>query len=142
MADRVTFTKPAAERIGKVVRIVEGGDREAAPYTVDVRMESQRAAVRFCSWTSTWTYGGVASVRFDPATNATATATNVILGVGPGDGWVARKGSAGWSLIGFDMTKQPGYSSGDVQLFGHTSGSPAIATWYSITSCATATASP
>jgi hypothetical protein len=142
MADRVTFTKPAAERIGRVVRIVEAGDREAAPYAVGVRLESSADRVRFCSWTATWTHGSTTSIQFAPATNATATATNVILGVGPGDGWVARKGSAGWSLIGFDMTKQPGYASGDVQLFGHTSGSSAIATWYSITSCATATASP
>jgi hypothetical protein len=97
------------------------------------------AGIRFCSWTATWTYSQTATITFDPATNVTATATNVILGVGPGDGWVAKKGSAGWSLIGFDMTKQPGYSSGDIQLFGHSTSS-AIAQWYSITTCATATA--
>jgi hypothetical protein len=140
MADRVTFTKPAAERIGKVVRIVEAGDREAAPYTVDVRNESSVGRIRFCSWTSTWTYDQPTTITFDPSSGVTATATNVILGVGPGKGWVAKKGSASWCLIGFDMTKQPGYVEYQTQLFGHSSGSSGIATWYSITECATATA--
>jgi hypothetical protein len=139
MADRVTFTKPAAERIGKVVRIVEAGDREATPYTVDVRLEGSSGRVRFCSWTATWTYAETATITFDPATTATATATNVILGVGPGQGWVAKKGTASWCLIGFDMTTQPGYVDDEIQLFGHNEEN-ARAQWYSITTCATATA--
>lgn len=137
VADRVTFTKPAAERIGKVVRIVEAGDREAAPYAVDVRMQGEARPIQFCSWTATWTYAATATITFDTS-SSTATANNVFLGVGPGDGWVAKKGSAGWQLIGCDLTKQPGYVSGDIQLFGHSTAS-AIAQWYSITTCATAT---
>ena len=39
--ERVTFTKPAAERIAKVVRAVEGGDRDAGPLTFGTRMASQ-----------------------------------------------------------------------------------------------------
>ena len=35
--ERVTFTKPAAERIAKVVRAVEGGDRDAGPLTFGYR---------------------------------------------------------------------------------------------------------
>jgi hypothetical protein len=50
---------------------------------------------------------------------------------------VAKKGTANWCLIGFDMTKQPGYASGGIQLFGHNDS--AIAQWYSITTCSTAT---
>jgi hypothetical protein len=38
--ERVTFTKPAAERIAKVVRAVEGGDRDTGPLTFGVRMSS------------------------------------------------------------------------------------------------------
>jgi hypothetical protein len=38
--ERVTFTKPAAERIAKVVRAVEGGDRDAGPLSFGVRMSS------------------------------------------------------------------------------------------------------
>lgn len=140
MADRVAFTKPAAERIGRVVRIVEAGNRSVAPYEVDVRFpQSPGSNVKFCSWTATWTHAETATITFDPATNVTATATNVILGVAPGQGWVAKKGSASWCLIGFDMTQQPGYSTTSIQLFGHSTSS-ACAQWYSITTCATATA--
>jgi hypothetical protein len=140
MADRVTFTPGSAERIAKVVRIVEAGNRDSAGLPTAPRFgDLGRGGVRFCSWTATWTYAGTATIRFDPATNATATATNVILGVGPGQGWVAKKGTASWCLIGFDMTKQAGYASGDIQLFGHSTAN-ARAQWYSITTCATATA--
>ena len=38
--ERVTFTKPAAERIAKVVRAVEGGDRDCGPLTFGARMSS------------------------------------------------------------------------------------------------------
>ena len=139
MADRVTFTPGSAERIAKVVRIVEAGNRNTAGLPTAPRLGSNAAGIKFCSWTATWSHSDTATITFDPATTQTATATNVILGVGPGDGWVARKGSAGWQLIGFDMTQQPGYAAGEIQLFGHSSSS-AIAQWYSITTCATATA--
>lgn len=140
MADRVVFTSGSAERIAKVVRIVESGNRDAGARPVSPRLAATGGAkVRFCSWTATWSHSDTATITFDPATAQTATATNVILGVGPGDGWVAKKGSAGWQLIGFDMTEQPGYAADEIQLFGHSSSS-AIAQWYSITTCATATA--
>ena len=139
MADRVTFTPGSAERIAKVVRIVEAGNRDTEGLPTAPRLGGgSGAGIKFCSWTATWTYNSTASITFASGTANTATATNVILGVGPGDGWVARKGSAGWALVGFDMTKQPGYAGGEIQLFGHSSSS-AIATWYSITTCATAT---
>ena len=136
---RVAFTQSSAERIARVVRKVEAGERGSQPLRFEPRITSAGNNVRFCSWTATWSHSGTANITFDPATTQTATATNVILGVGPGDGWVARKGSAGWQLIGFDMTQQPGYAAGEIQLFGHSSSS-AIAQWYSITTCATATA--
>jgi hypothetical protein len=137
--DKVAFTRPAAERIARVVRLVESGKRDTEGFGFGVRLQSLSSdAVKFCSWTATWPYNSTATITFTSGTAATATATNVILGVGPGDGWVARKGSAGWALVSFDMTKQPGYAAGEIQLFGHSSSS-AIATWYSITTCATAT---
>lgn len=139
MADRVTFTPGSAERIAKVVRIVEAGNRDTGGLPTAPRFgDSVKGGIRFCSWTATWTYAQTATITFDPATSVTATATNVILGVGPGQGWVAKKGTASWCLIGFDMTKQPGYAAGEIQLFGHDNS--AVAQWYSITTCATATA--
>ena len=137
MADRVTFTKGSAERIAQVVRIVEAGNRDTGKLPTAPRFQpGNGAAIKFCSWTATWTYANTATITFS-LSSSTATANNVFLGVNPGDGWVAKKGSAGWQLIGCDLTKQAGYSSGNIQLFGHSTSS-ALAQWYSITTCSTA----
>ena len=137
MADRVTFTKASAERIAQVVRIVEAGNRDTGGLPTAPRFGNGGPGVRFCTWTANWSHGETATIIFDPATNATATAVNVVLGFGPGDGWVAKKGTAGWQLIGADLTMQPAFSSTEIQLFGHDDNG--IASWYSITTCATAT---
>ena len=139
MADRVTFTKAAAERIASVVRTVEAGNRDTEGFPTAPRFGAggNGAPVKFCSWSATWSYSSTATITFATG-GATATANNAFLGVGPGDGWAARKGTAGWQLIGCDLTKQPGYAGGEIQLFGHDSS--AVASWYSITTCATATA--
>jgi hypothetical protein len=140
VADKVAFTSGAAARIAKVVRQVEAGDRDGKGIEFWPRLQNAASvgAVKFCSWTGTWGYNSTKAITFASGTAATATATNVILGVGAGDGWVARRGSAGWSLVAFDMTKQAGYAAGEIQLFGHSTSS-AVAQWYSITTCATAT---
>ena len=108
MADRVTFTKPAAERIGKVVRIVEAGDREAAPYAVDVRLGGDSQQVRLCSWTSTWAIQTTSQITIF-STGSTATAYNRFFGVRPGNGVVVRDGGT-WHLVSVKLTDQPGYS--------------------------------
>ena len=133
---RVDFTRGAAERIARAVRIVEQGDRDGAALTFKRTLESGGGGkpVRFCSWSTSWSYGGTAVITFAPGTANTATATNQILRVGPGDGWAANNGTSGWSLVSFDMTKQSGYSTSTIQLFGHDSS--ALAHWYSITTCA------
>lgn len=134
---RVTFTKSSAERISRVVRKVEAGNRGAQPLRYEPRISSSKAAVRFCSWTANWQHDTAQQITFDPA-GTTATAKNVVLGFGPGNGWVAKKGTAGWHLIGADLTLQPEYDEDEIQLFGHDDNG--IASWYSITTCATATA--
>lgn len=53
-AERVTFTKPAAERIGKVVRIVEAGDRSSSGAAWGVRLESARKVFRVATFTGAW----------------------------------------------------------------------------------------
>ena len=135
--ERVTFTRPAAERIAKVVRKVEQGDRGAEPLRFDRTGGGGSVRIRFCSWTSTWTYGSSTLVTFSESTAATATASNTILAVGPGDGWVAKKGTVGWSLVALDLTKQPHFSGNVVQLFGHDASG--VAKWYDTTNCSTAT---
>lgn len=72
--ERVTFTKPAAERIAKVVRAVEGGDRDCGPLTFGARMSSPPAgsSVRFATYTATSNWS---VVSFAGATNTNNTKT-------------------------------------------------------------------
>ena len=52
---RVTFTKPAAERIGKVVRTVEAGNRDQGPLTFGPRVAGASGRVfRGCTFTGAW----------------------------------------------------------------------------------------
>jgi hypothetical protein len=138
VSDRVTFTKSSADRIAKVVRIVEAGDRSTGGLPTAPRLGGGLSnGVRFCSWSATWAHDDTLNIQF--LQGGTATARNVILGVAPGNGWVARRGTAGYALVAFDLTQQPGYDADSIQLFGHTSDTAAIATWYSVVECATAT---
>jgi hypothetical protein len=137
---RVDFTRGAAERIAATVRRVEQGDRDGAPLTFRrVDVQSSRS-VRFCTWTAGWNYSQQTTVSFDGSTASTAQATNLVIGVGAGQGWVAKRGTNGYYLVMFDMTQAPGgYEESEIQLFGHNSSGGAV--WYNITSC-TATSSP
>lgn len=64
--ERVTFTKPAAERIAKVVRTVEGGDRDTGPLTFGVRGVGGVAgkAFRICTYTGSWSLNSSKAVTF------------------------------------------------------------------------------
>lgn len=63
--ERVTFTKPAAERIAKVVRTVEGGDRDAGPLTFGMRATPSNAKVfRVCTFTGAWSIGETKTITF------------------------------------------------------------------------------
>lgn len=81
MAERVTFTKPAAERIGRVVRLVEAGDREATPWTVDVRAAGglgQGTPLRLGTFTGSWSIDTVKTVTLSGST-ATYAVKNVCI---------------------------------------------------------------
>lgn len=82
--DRVTFTKPAAERIAKVVRTVEGGDRDCAPLTFGNRGVSGGAKLfRICTFTGAWSKNTVKLVTFRSITTTpnTAVATNLFANI-------------------------------------------------------------
>jgi hypothetical protein len=73
--ERVTFTKPAAERIAKVVRAVEGGDRDAGPLTFGNRgVAGNPKAFRVCTFTGAWSINDTKTVTFK---NQTATPNTV-----------------------------------------------------------------
>jgi hypothetical protein len=73
--ERVTFTKPAAERIAKVVRAVEGGDRDTGPLTFGNRgVAGNPKAFRVCTFTGAWSINATKTVTFR---NQTATPNTV-----------------------------------------------------------------
>ncbi len=97
--ERVTFTKPAAERIAKVVRTVEGGDRDAGPLSFGVAAGvGGGSQVKFATYTATagWpvvsftaptTGTHVMTIRFAANTGATAVCLNHLA-------WLPRLGTA------------------------------------------------
>jgi hypothetical protein len=73
--ERVTFTKPAAERIAKVVRAVEGGDRDTGPLTFGNRgVAGNPKLFRVCTFTGAWSINDTKTVTFK---NQTATPNTV-----------------------------------------------------------------
>lgn len=140
MSDRVTFDSGSAQRIARVVRTVEAGNRDTAGLPTAPRFgDLSKASIRFCTWSASWDYNSQVNIEFSPPTGVTAQATNLVLGVGAGQGWVARRGTQSWHLVMFDMTQVSNYSGSDIQLFGH--GDDGVAVWYDVTTC-TASASP
>jgi hypothetical protein len=100
--DRVTFTKPAAERIAKVVRTVEGGDRDAGPLTFGSRFGGVNQKVfRVATFTGAWSIGSSKTVTFRGVTN-TVSVTNLFVPItktaATGSCAIAKEGTA-WYLI-------------------------------------------
>ncbi|NBT05458.1 MAG: hypothetical protein EBS54_01435 [Betaproteobacteria bacterium] len=104
--ERVTFTKPAAERIAKVVRAVEGGDRNAGPLTFGNRGVAGNPRVfRVCTFTGSWAINATKEVTFrnQTATPNTVAAVNLFFPVASTatsstDCAIAKDGTA-WFLI-------------------------------------------
>jgi hypothetical protein len=161
VADRVTFTPGSAERIAKVVRIVEAGNRDATGLPTAPRLQADNARLRLGTFTGNWSTGTYKTVRLHNSTNTVSVYNWCNAAIG-GDtsntnntryvifGRVNGTQSAvelqmqdtaktcASSIAGVDLTKFPGYSGGSVQLLGHNQS--ACLQWYSITTCATATA--
>lgn len=95
--------------------------------------EGGGATLRFVSWTAQWPATATATFTFKGGTQ-TATAINAFAGVDAGDGWVARHQGT-WHLAVVNLTMQPSYTSGDIQLLGH--NEDGILEWYSVTQCGT-----
>jgi len=72
--ERVTFTKPAAERIAKVVRAVEGGDRDTGPLTFGNRgVAGNPKLFRVCTFTGAWSINAEKTVTFRGVTSTPNT---------------------------------------------------------------------
>jgi hypothetical protein len=103
--ERVTFTKPAAERIAKVVRAVEGGDRDAGPLTFGNRgVAGNPKAFRVCTFTGAWSIGttNVVTFKYQTTTPNTVSAMNLFFPfpapASATDCAIAKDGTA-WYLI-------------------------------------------
>jgi hypothetical protein len=103
--ERVTFTRPAAERIAKVVRAVEGGDRD----TPGIYFGSAPGGVagktfRVCTFTGAWSKNSAKVVTFKNQTSTpnTVSATNLFASIATAAGSrncaIAKDGTA-WYLI-------------------------------------------
>jgi hypothetical protein len=125
--ERVTFTKPAAERIAKVVRAVEGGDRDAGPLTFGARIGGVSGKVfRVATFTGAWSIGDAKTVSFrnQTATPNTVAAVNLFCGLSPTaacDVSIAKEGTA-WYVVQPNVTQLPGYSASGTQVMVIVSG--------------------
>lgn len=103
---RVTFTKGAAERIGRVVREVEFGNRDLGPIEWGPRGVggSSGRVFRVCTFTGAWAIGSEKTVTFRGVTTTpnTVLATNLFATIAAAASArncaVAKDGSA-WYLI-------------------------------------------
>jgi hypothetical protein len=115
--ERVNFTRPAAERIAKVVRKVEQGDRGAAGLTFMPRSlgGSSAKVFRIGTYTGAWAVDGLKTVTFRNQTTTpnTVSAINLFLNL-PSNGQrncaIAKDGTA-WHLIQWQQDAATALSS-------------------------------
>jgi hypothetical protein len=84
--ERVTFTRPAAERIAQVVRTVEQGDRDSAGLRFPRPIGAgggEPKAFRICTFTGAWAIDTLKTVTFyqQSVTPNTLSVSNLILPV-------------------------------------------------------------
>lgn len=163
--DRVTFTRPAAERIAKIVRKVEQGDRGAEALRFE-RINGVPSSLRLATFTGNWETGTYKTVTLSGSTQtasvynwcnpalggntaSSAESRYVIFGrVGGTNSAVelqlrTTQCTASLTLGTLDLTALPGFDAGVIQLLGHGEQSTASTCsgglqWYSITTCSTA----
>jgi hypothetical protein len=135
--ERVTFTRPAAERIAKVVRHVEGGDRDTPGiYFGSAPGAAGAKTFRVCTFTGAWAISTSKTVTFKNQTTTpnTVSATNLFCGMNPTeqcDVSVAKDGNA-WYVVQPNLSQQPGYSAAGTQVLTIVDGS---LKWLGVAGC-------
>lgn len=95
----VSFSRPAAQRIAKAVRVIEAGNRSQPGLTFDHPMPGG-ALIRTATFTGSWSIGGTKNVTYKYMTG-TANATNNLINLpsaGTRNCVIGREGTA-WHLI-------------------------------------------
>lgn len=147
----VQFSRQSAQRIAKVVRTVEQGDRNQPGITFDHPIPSVASPLKVATFTGAWATGEYKTVTLVNSTN-TASVYNwcnaaedgghVVFGKASGTNSVVEIGgpaTCGMTIGGVDLTTLVGYEAGDVQVLGHNTTGPCLQ-WYSVTTCSTSTA--
>jgi hypothetical protein len=136
--DRVSFTRPAAERIGKAVRQVEAGSRDLSPIEWGPRGGggSSGKVFRVCTFTGAWAINSAKTVTFRNVTTTpnTVSVTNLVCGLSPTgscDATIAKDGTA-WYLVQPNLTQQPGYSANGTHVLTIQGG---VLRWLGTTAC-------
>jgi len=82
--DRVAFTRPAAERIARVVRKVEAGNRSGAGLSFPRPLGESGKVFRVCTFTGTWAKDTAKTITFlnQTSTPNTVSASNLFASVG------------------------------------------------------------
>ena len=80
----VKFSRGSAQRIAKVVRIVEAGDRNQPGVTFDHPMPGGGKVFRVCTFTGSWSIGTTTTLTFQNVTTTpnTVSATNQLFTIG------------------------------------------------------------
>lgn len=166
--EKVNFTRPAADRIAKVVRKVEAGNRDALPLTFRRLGFGDKSGLRLATFTGNWERGQFAVVTMVGSTQTasvynwcnsalggnTASSTEsryVIFGKANGtqsavEIQMATTQCTSTLVLGsLDLKTLPGWLASETQLLGHGAADTASTCsgglqWFSITTCATATA--
>lgn len=163
------FTRPAADRIAKVVRKVEAGNRDGAPLVFDRVAAALGSPLRLATFTGNWETATYTTVTLHGSTQ-TASVYNwcnpalggntesstesrfVIFGKVSGTNSAveiqmkATQCSDSLTLGSVDLRSLPNFDASVIQLLGHgeiddSSTCSGGLQWYSITTCSTATAS-
>lgn len=169
MADPVNFNRPAAERIARVVRAIEFGNRDGSPLEIDRPWDGQPGLkLKVATFTGNWERGQFAVVTMVGSTQTasvynwcnsalggnTASSTEsryVIFGKANGtqsavEIQMATTQCTSTLVLGsLDLKTLPGWIASETQLLGHGAADTASTCsgglqWFSITTCATATA--
>jgi hypothetical protein len=104
---RVSFTRRDADRIGRVVRTVEAGDKKGNALTFGHRQQPGVVGdiFRTARFTGSWSVDSTATVEFTNSTFTpqTATANNLFCSIETGDVGVAKDVDNTWYLIAWEM---------------------------------------
>jgi hypothetical protein len=155
--DKVAFTRPAAERIAKVVRTVESGRRDAEGYGQGYRLQMlQRPVFRMATFTGAWSINALKTVtlKYVTTTPNTASVRNILINLPdagePRNCAIAKEGAA-WHLINWQWDVRNAATAAtlttselrfDTLPFGALATASTVVFNVPIISCATSTASP